>query len=89
MDSKVASVVKEKQKLEKEYLHIRGKRKMLKHEEDKIRKEVLSTADVICCTLSASGSVLLHKLLKTSRYESVFYTFGLKCIVQRHKDLIW
>ena len=66
-------MVKKKQRLEKDYLHIRGKRRMLKHEEEKIRKDVLLSADVICCTLNASGSALLHKLLKTARYESVLH----------------
>ena len=66
-------MVKKKQRLEKDYLHIRGKRRMLKHEEEKIRKDVLLSADVICCTLNASGSALLHKLLKTARYESFLH----------------
>ena len=68
-------MVKKKQRLEKDYLHIRGKRRMLKHEEEKIRKDVLLSADVICCTLNASGSAILHKLLKTARYESFLHQF--------------
>ena len=71
INTQIEVMVSKKQKLEQEYLHIRRKTRMLKHEEDKIKKGVLFSADVICCTLSGSGSVLLHKLLKISRYENV------------------
>ncbi|XP_028393069.1 probable helicase senataxin isoform X2 [Dendronephthya gigantea] len=65
LNYEIEGIVKEKQMLEKKYLTIRRKRQMLKDEEQKIRKDILKSADVICCTLSASGSPLLHKL-KTS-----------------------
>ena len=73
INTEINGMVKKKQRLEKDYLHIRRKRRMLKHEEEKIRKDVLLSADVICCTLNASGSALLHKLLKTARYESFLH----------------
>ena len=77
VNAQIEAMVKKKQRLEEEYLNIRRKTRMLKHEEDKIRKDVLFSADVICCTLSASGSLLLHKFLKISRYESVCYLFRI------------
>lgn len=77
INTQIEAMVKKKQRLEEEYLNIRRKTRMLKHEEDKIRKDVLFSADVICCTLSASGSLLLHKLLKISRYENVCYVLSI------------
>ena len=72
INTEIDAMVRKKQILEKEYLRIRGKRRMLRHEEEKIRKDIVLSADVICCTLSASGSVLLRKLLDTTRYERAF-----------------
>lgn len=70
INAEISNVVKRKQICEKEHALIHMKNKTLKHDGDKIRKRILLSADIICCTLNASGSSLLHNLLQTSRFEN-------------------
>jgi galactokinase/mevalonate kinase-like predicted kinase len=70
----IDKMVRKKQEKEGEHLYLRRERKMMKHEEEKMRKDIILSADVICCTLSGSGSALLHKLLNTARYVKKLLT---------------
>ena len=70
LSTEINALVKKKHQIERDYGKLRARSKCRKQQEAKIKKDVLFSADIVCCTLSGSGSqFLLNNLLKNQRLE--------------------